>query len=147
MKRKSFLFVLFLFVFPCVIAAQEEVPSETPVFTEVEEKVLQTSSDSESQEVLLLEEPSDTKWLCDLFMLKLINEGVQAAFQELMPYFSIPADEISVIQLQTIQQLEMIKPRYGEQLGYTLLKEENVENVVLKFTYLQKFEKHAIRSS
>lgn len=92
-----------------------------------------------------LKESADAKWICEMFMLKLVNSGVQEAFDELRPYFALEKEEIDMIQIQTYQQMEAIRPRYGEVVGYTLLKEEILGDTVLKYTYLQKFERHAIR--
>ena len=88
---------------------------------------------------------SDAKWLCELFMLKLVNDTVQDAFNELQPYFPIPETEFAMLEMQTYQQLDLVKSRYGTILGYSLVEEQTISDTVLRFVYLLRFERHAIR--
>jgi len=99
----------------------------------------------EDRSIMVFNSPTDAKWLCETFMMKLIGSGVQDAFEELKPYFPLSEAELSMIAMQTLQQFELIKSRFGQLVGYQLVKEEMVNNVILRFIYIQKFEKHAVR--
>jgi len=143
------------------IDKEQELGQDQDIITihETPEKHSEESSDNldnsgspdtpDSSEELLavkqLEVASDAKWLCELFMLKLVNDGVKQAFSELKPYFPIPGTELSMLEMQTYQQIELVKGRYGKVIGYSFVEEQIVSDTVLRFVYLQKFENHAIR--
>ena len=108
-------------------------------------EVEQTSENIGSPFIKRFITTQDAQWLCEVFMMKLIEDEVSGAFGLLKPYSSVPEAEFMNFQAQTMKLIESIKPDFGKMLGYTLIREEVVGNTMLKFTYLQKFEKHAFR--
>ena len=92
-----------------------------------------------------METRKDARWLCDMFMLKLTEFGARQAFQTLQPYSSSDKDSFAELVQKADSIIETVKPDYGSIVGYELVQEKNVKNIVLRYTYLLKFEKHALR--
>ena len=88
---------------------------------------------------------NDTKKICDRFMQKIVAGKIEAAFAIIEPYFPIPESELSMIIIQTVKQLGMSEQRFGNPIGYEFIKEDEVKETLIKYTYLEKFDKHAVR--
>ena len=103
------------------------------------------SEELEVDGIKVLATQEDAKWLCELFMLTVVSVGIKEAFDGIKPYFAIPESEFLRLEMKTMEQFALIKPRYGDIIGYKLVSEEVVGGIVLRFTYLQQCEKHAVR--
>jgi hypothetical protein len=57
----------------------------------------------------------------------------------------IPPAEFDAMLGQIPLQLPGISARFGEPIGHEFLKEEKLGEALARLTYLQKFEKHAMR--
>ncbi len=44
-----------------------------------------------------------------------------------------------------MNQRATIAPRFGESLGYTFVRQENVEDALLRLTYMELTERHVLR--
>ena len=87
----------------------------------------------------------DCKAKCEEFM-KLAGVGkVDEALERMEPYWVFPTCEWTQLQLQTTEQMALVEPRFGKTLGYKLVREEMVKDTILRFTYIQKQERHLIR--
>jgi len=84
------------------------------------------------------------KALCEKFLDRIVADDIDAAFTALQPYFLISETEWLMIEKQTFQQLSMMRPRFGATLGFALVREDNIDDIVLRFTYVMKLERHAI---
>jgi len=91
-----------------------------------------------------LKSPLECKLLCDSFMQLLSKEKYEEAFDIVKPYWPLPESEMSMLQMQTVTQLNTIAPRFGKITGYKFISEENVDDFVLKFVYAQKHQKHIV---
>lgn len=89
----------------------------------------------------------ETKRLSDDFMKKISDGQIGPAFESIRPYFPLPDNEFAVTLDKTVKQLATISVQYGRPAGYELVKEEMVGTSLVKYTYLQKFEKNALRWS
>ena len=87
---------------------------------------------------------ADTKKICDKFMQKIVVGKIEAAFSIIEPYFPIPESEFSSIIIQTIKQLGMSEQRFGNPIGYEFIEGEEISEILIKYTYLEKFDRHAI---
>jgi hypothetical protein len=96
-------------------------------------------------EIKRLKERQDAQWLCDLFMLKLTELDANEAFLTLRPYSGMAEDDFSVYAEQANAIIETVKPDYGEVIGFVLVDESNIKDIVLRYTYLLKYERHALR--
>jgi hypothetical protein len=75
------------------------------------------------------------------FKLDKISEG----YSVLKPYWPLPSVEIDNLINKTTTQWPMVKQRFGESLGTEFIKEERVGKSFVRYTYLHKFNNHAIR--
>ena len=82
---------------------------------------------------------------CEEFMEKIAVGDIEKAFDTIRPYFPIPESEFSTLKMQTIKQRGLIGPRFGESLGCELIKEEAVNEVIVRYTFIEKFEIHVLR--
>ena len=68
-----------------------------------------------------------------------------AAFGGIKIFFPIPEDEFNNLVTQTKNQFQMVKNRFETTIGYELFKKESIKDLMVKYTYIMKFEKHIIR--
>ncbi|HPU86983.1 MAG TPA: hypothetical protein PL088_01245 [Spirochaetota bacterium] len=87
----------------------------------------------------------DTRRIADEFMKKIQTGDFDAAFGGIKIFFPIPEDEFNNLVTQTKNQFQMVKNRFGTTIGYELFKEESIKDLMVKYTYIMKFEKHIIR--
>lgn len=59
-------------------------------------------------------------------------------------YTIVPKAELEALKGQAMLQVPVMESRFGKNIGYEFLSESSAGKSVLKFVYLQKFEKHAI---
>ncbi|ACL70118.1 hypothetical protein [Halothermothrix orenii] len=88
---------------------------------------------------------TEVREYCDTFVEYLIKEDTQNAFDLIESQWLFVPSEIQAIELQTVKQLELVKERFGEILGYKMLKKELVDEMFLKYTYVIKYENHILR--
>ncbi|TDX46338.1 phage tail protein [Orenia marismortui] len=82
---------------------------------------------------------------CDSIMEYLAKDEVQKAFDLLEGQWIFSATEIQNVELQTIKQLDLVKGRFGDVLGYKFIEKEIVAEILCKYTYVVKYENHIIR--
>jgi hypothetical protein len=103
------------------------------------------SADSSAQEIKNLKNRKDAEWLCELFMVKLVELGTEEAFMTLRPYSVVTEENFEIFVDQADKIIETVKPDYGAVVGHVLLQERSVKDTVLRYVYLLKFEKYALR--
>lgn len=105
------------------------------------------SHESISQ-VQTFESKEETKALCDKFMEGIIARDVQGSFKILKPYFKVASDEdFAKLQLQTINQLDAYTERFGFPIGGQLVKQREIKDLLIEYTYLEKYESNLLRWS
>jgi hypothetical protein len=78
--------------------------------------------------------------------MALVNqEKFAAAYGSVKPYWPLPAVEIDGLANQMNTQWPMVQQRYGDSLATEFISERKIGQSFLQYTYLQKFERHAIR--
>ena len=88
---------------------------------------------------------SDARAVADKAAAKFGNEEFESGYEGLKPYWPLPLVEIDNLTNQTKTQWPLVQQRFGKSLGTEFVKEESAGDSFVRFTYLQKFEKHAIR--
>lgn len=83
--------------------------------------------------------------VADEAMSKFGREEFEPGYDSLKPYWPLPVVEIDNLISQTKTQWPLVQQRFGKSLGTEFVKVEKGGNSFVRFTYLQKFEKHAIR--
>jgi|SRR5688572_21104340 len=89
--------------------------------------------------------PEAARKATDAAMALIVKDDVAGAFGLLRTYAPLPANEFDVLVQTTIQQRNVVAPRFGKSLGYVFLKEERVSDFLIRYTYVEKRETHALR--
>jgi len=74
-------------------------------------------------------------------------DNIEGAFKIIREQWLFPEEEIANLQTQTVSQLPMLKSRFGKILEKKFMKEEVIEDLMVRYIYIIKYEKHAIRWS
>lgn len=83
--------------------------------------------------------------IADSFMQKFAAGKTSEAFTEIQQYTPWPPEEFEALKKQTVQQLAMVKPRYGNFVGYEFVEATRPSPSLLSLVYLVKCENHALR--
>lgn len=85
------------------------------------------------------------KKVCEEVMILVGNGKIDEALKTLEPYWLFGRSEFDKVYIHTINQMELVKPRFGKIIGYEFVREEMINDTIMRLTYIQKFERHAIR--
>jgi hypothetical protein len=118
---KSVIVSMCLFVFATTMAAQEASVPKTLASVE------------------------ETRKLADQAMAFAKQEKFAEAYGSVKPFWPLPAIEIDGLANQMNTQWPMVQQRFGKSLATEFIHEERVGESFIQYTYLQKFERHAIR--
>ena len=94
---------------------------------------------------VLVGDESELQDIADSFMQKFAAGQTSAAFTEIQQYTPWPVEEFEALKEQTEQQLTMVKPRYGDLIGYEFVGAKRPSESLLTLVYLAKCENHALR--
>jgi hypothetical protein len=83
----------------------------------------------------------------DAFMQLLVDGDNAAAFGLLAPYWPFGAEEVAGVRRSLEENADTILARYGDLVGYELAEQQEIGSSLLRFTYLAKYERHALRWS
>ena len=87
----------------------------------------------------------DARALTEAAMQQVVAGEYQAAFEILRPHWPLPMGEFDTLLQTTMTQRSTIAPRFGSSLGYELVRSETVGDSLLRFTYIEKTERHVLR--
>ncbi|MEL7221109.1 MAG: hypothetical protein AAGJ93_07305 [Bacteroidota bacterium] len=87
----------------------------------------------------------EIKEKCQQIVDDFTNDEIIAAFGKLNEIWVLPADELDYMEKQSIEQLNIVEGRFGSSIGNKLAKEELIEEVLYRLTYVVKFDKHGLR--
>lgn len=82
---------------------------------------------------------------CQEVVTDFSNDKISAAFDKLKALWILPDDELEYLEQTSIEHLNLVESRFGSYIGNKLVKEEIIEDVLYKLTYVVKFEKHGLR--
>ena len=82
----------------------------------------------------------DVRALCERFLQHIIAGQFDSASGLLRPYYPISQSKYTKLESETKAQLDLAEEHFGSPLGSVLIKTQNLDNTVLKFRFLQKFE-------
>ena len=88
---------------------------------------------------------ADTRALADQAMKLVQQEKLVEAYAVVKAFWPAPAVEIDGLANQTNTQWPMIQQRFGKSTSTEFIEESKVGESFIRYTYLQKFERHAIR--
>ena len=93
-----------------------------------------------SDDATPLNTEDDVRALCERFLQHIIDGQFDTAFGLLRPYFPISQSKYAKLASETRAQLDLAEEHFGSPIGSLLVKTQNLDNTVLKFRFLQKFE-------
>ena len=88
---------------------------------------------------------ADARKLADRAMALFQQEKFEEGYNVLKPYWPLAPVEIDSLANQTTTQWPVVRQRFGASLGSEFIGEKTVGKSFVQFTYIQKFERHAIR--
>lgn len=103
---------------------------------------------------LAAEEPTLQKTLASAAEARKVAEQTMAlvrqekfaeAYGTVKPFWPLPAIEIDGLANQMNTQWPMIQQRFGKSLATEFVNERTIGESFIRYTYLQKFERHAVR--
>jgi hypothetical protein len=78
-------------------------------------------------------------------VMKLVSSGdMKGGFDLLKPYSVVPDAEVDAASGQAELQKPLFLGRFGKNIGYELIRKDEVGSSLAQVIYLQKFEKHAM---
>jgi hypothetical protein len=78
-------------------------------------------------------------------MASVVAGDLNAAFTKFRNYWPMPAAEVSALLEKTIDQRRRLALRFGKPLGYELVDEDKVGDFLVRYVYVEKCERTAIR--
>ncbi|MEF8799333.1 MAG: hypothetical protein V5A79_07965 [Candidatus Bipolaricaulota bacterium] len=97
-------------------------------------------SGAEAKGVEYLSDELSCVKLSGQFMKSIVEGDVDEAFDFVDPYFPISQHEFDNLVQQTRVQLQGSQPNFGSMLNYKFVREERVEDFLLRFTFVIKHE-------
>ncbi len=98
-----------------------------------------------ASEVMPLQTEGDAASFAEAAMERIVAGEYEAAFEALKSYWPMPEAEIDELATATASQRGNLVTRFGDSLGYELVRSETVGKVLLQLTYIEKTERHALR--
>lgn len=89
--------------------------------------------------------PKEARAFGDQVMAKVAAGQLDAAIAEMKRYSIVPEAEIDAGLGQFKLQLPAIALRYGSIVGSEFVREDKVGESLLRITYLQRFDRHAMK--
>jgi hypothetical protein len=89
--------------------------------------------------------PADVRKITDQIMAQVGIGSMEAGFKLLKPRTIIPEAEFDALVGQAKLQLPAMSQRFGSNLGYEFLREDKAGANLIRYTYAQRFDKHAMR--
>jgi|HubBroStandDraft_5_1064220.scaffolds.fasta_scaffold09421_5 hypothetical protein len=92
-----------------------------------------------------LQSKPDVRALTEAVMKLVAENKIDDAFAKLKPYWPLPANEIDTLILKTISMRNTVGDRFGSTTGYAFVREDAVGDFLVRYTYVEKREKHPLR--
>ncbi len=97
-----------------------------------------------SAAVAPLRTEADALLLCEAFMQAVAAGRFEEAFNLIRPYFPVSEARITKIETETKQQLGMAELQFGKSIDHAFTSGEEVHGSVLRYRFLQRYERDAI---
>ena len=91
-----------------------------------------------------LQTDADVRAFADRVMAQVAKADLPGAFAEMKPYTIVPPAEFDAAALQSKSQRDMVGTRFGATIGYEFIGEKRSGQSLLKLTYIEKTEHHAL---
>ena len=91
-----------------------------------------------------LQTESEMRAFADRVMAKVGSGDLAGAFALMKPYTIVPAAEFDAMTLASKAQRDQVGARFGPAVGYEYIRKSTAGESLLKFTYIEKTERHAL---
>jgi len=146
MKRPLVIFFLSVLVFAGCSKNESELQKQEKLHKELlESRRVNLSKKLSLESAVLVEQEKELQSIADAFMKGFSTGQLFTAFSEIQKFTPWPPEEFDAIKKQTSQQIAMLKPRYGDFIGYEFVEAKRPSPSVTKLLYLAKCENHALR--
>lgn len=88
---------------------------------------------------------AQAKQVFDAAMQKVAAGDMDGAFALVEPYIPMEAKELESMKAQFMKQREIVHARYGNPLDIEFYGEQSLKEIFVRYTYIEKFERHALR--
>ena len=89
--------------------------------------------------------PADVRKFADAVMNLVGNGKYDDAWRRMKPATLVPPAEFDAFAAQFASQMPTLAPRYGKPLGYEYIRDQQVGTALLRFQYIIKHERSAMR--
>ena len=89
--------------------------------------------------------PADLRKVTDQIMERVGKGEIEGGLALLKSRTVIPQAEFDALVGQVKLQLPAMSQRFGGSLGFEFLREDKVGENLLRYTYIHRYEKHAVR--
>lgn len=92
----------------------------------------------------VLKTDAELRPFTDAVMARVAKGEVSAAFEAMRPYVTTPESEFQSLAMAARVQREQFNTRFGKATGFEFIGERRVGESLLRLTYIEKTEKHAL---
>jgi len=86
-----------------------------------------------------------TKRIAENIISQIEQGKVDEAFTQLKIYWPLAPGEIDDLLAHTKEQRKLVKERFGQALSVEFIRTEEVGTSLVRHTFIEKFERHALR--
>ena len=90
-------------------------------------------------------EPQTLRTLSEGIVLKIQEGALNDAFQMIQVNWPLSQTEVDTLKAHTLENRKKLIERYGEPIEIEYIRCQKIGNSFLQLTFLEKFEKHAIK--
>lgn len=83
--------------------------------------------------------------IAEQFVSKVEKGDINQAFDQIKPFWPLADSEVDDLKAHTIRERETVQKRYGQPIEIEFIRTEFVGNSMIKHTFIEKFEKHALK--
>jgi hypothetical protein len=92
-----------------------------------------------------LQNVAATRKLADAAMALIADDKIHEAMALLRPYWPIKSAEIDVAEEKTISTRNAVADRFGQFVGVSFVREDDVSDFLIRYIYVEKREHHILR--
>jgi len=81
----------------------------------------------------------------DEAMALFVKSDIEGGFGKLRNYWPLPSGEIDTVIEKSVEQRKRIAFRFGDSLGYELVRQQRLGDSLVRYVYIEKFERSALR--
>lgn len=86
-----------------------------------------------------------TRRYADEIIATVAQGNIRGAFEKAKKHWPLSEKELDNLSQKTVSQLNQIAPRFGDIVGKEFIRKEEVGKSFLRYQYIVKYEKHAVR--